>query len=361
MHPHSLNGDDGFTKGYHTSLDCAQFCFRLNKDKKLVTMEDIKTDVDLSKFIGRDLVRPLHIKWGAGYKNSMGANINVLRFNWRSITCDEGKFNAVTLEEDIQLLQKQKAGVITIPPLPSSLQCDLEQAVPLRVMSFNIWHNYGRSITKTLECIAAVKADIVCLQESSPSMTRFCAQWFGYFYSDQNSILSRFPIHDPIGLSTKHNRIDGWGGECKKGGGVSVIDVPVQGEGFRRLLVANCHLCHWPYEQFQKNKRQNASEAVKVERANCLPALTKLLRELRAAVDASGPGVLGSLLCGDFNAVSHLDYKDHYGEDVQWPCTMACEAAGLQDTYATANPDHLAAWRTNGQLQSAWSYLDSFA
>jgi hypothetical protein len=179
-------------------------------------------------------------------------------------------------------------------------------------------------------------------------MTRFCAQSLGYFFSDQNAILSRFPIHDPIGLSTKHKRSDGWGGECKKGGGVSVIDVEVEGLGLRRVLVANVHLCHWPYIAFRKRKRQGASQAVEVERTNCLPALKKVLQELRTAADAAGPGVLGSLLCGDFNATSHLDYKDHHGEDVQWPCTLACEAAGLEDTYATANPDHLASWRKTG-------------
>jgi exonuclease III len=348
VHPHSLNGHDGFTKGYHTSLECAQFRCRLKRDRKLVTIEDTKADMDLRNFCVRDAVRPSHIRWTNGVKDSLGAHINVLRFNWRSIPCDEGKFRAVTIEEDIQLLQRQKPTGIPIPPLPAALQCDLEKAVPLRVMSFNVWHNYGRSLSKTLDCITAGKADIVCLQESAPEMTRFCAQSLGYFFSDQNAILSRFPIHDPIGFSTKHKRIDGWGGECKKGGGVSVIDVLVEGAGLRRVLVANVHLCHWPYEAFQKRQRKGASEAVEVERTNCLPALKKVLQELRAAADAAGPGVLGSLLCGDFNATSHLDYKDHDGEDVQWPCTSACEAAGLEDTYAIANPGHLASWRKTG-------------
>lgn len=52
------------------------------------------------------------------------------------------------------------------------------------------------------------------------------------------------------------------------------------------------------------------------------------------------------LLCGDFNAASHLDYADEGGPfgRVDWPCSRACFDEGFVDTYARANPGHLGAW-----------------
>ena len=161
-----------------------------------------------------------------------------------------------------------------------------------------------------------------------------------------------FLVQDSNG-DTKHEADDEWDHPCVKGGGVSILRVPVKGAGQFLVPVANCHLCHWPYEAFINNERLptgpngDAMHAVEAERKYTLPALTKLLSELKAveAGCASEGRVLGSLLCGDFNSVSHLDYFDHMGTDLQWPCTLACEAAGLEDTYAAANPSDVGAWR----------------
>merc|ERR1719437_144396 len=96
------------------------------------------------------------------------------------------------------------------PPVAAEL-VPADGRVPLRVLSFNIWVNGGRSLRSTIDAIAACHADIVCLQECSPPAAKLIARALGLYCADENSTLSRFPIAPVTGLRTKHNRSEGWG------------------------------------------------------------------------------------------------------------------------------------------------------
>jgi len=293
----------------------------------------------------RDLVKPRQLGWAAAFEGCLGAHPEELNFSFRTAKCDDGRFHRVVVLVEDRGRMERRAGAGSGPAPPEEVVPVAGGRVRLRAMTFNTWVNGGRSLRGTIDAIAACGADVVCLQESSAPATRLIAKALGLFCAEENATLSRFPIAPVAGKRKKHQRSDGWGNPCRKGGGLSCVQVPVQGVGLCQILVGNCHLCHWPYLEFFKNGRTTCAKAVKLERKHCLPGLAPLLRDLSAAQRKIGPGLLGSLLCGDFNGVSYLDYLDHMGADVPFPCSLACEAAGLEDTYAQANPSHLGMWR----------------
>ena len=145
-----------------------------------------------------NVVQPRHLCWKPEEHKILGPHLELLRFNHRTLRCDDGcDYRVVTLEE-----------------LPGALIWERMRAtapdhVPLRVMSFNIWVNGGYSIQRTIAAIAAVDADIVCLQESSPAMTRLCGTALGLFFSGRNAILSRLPIQVWCGTGSLCGRL--WG------------------------------------------------------------------------------------------------------------------------------------------------------
>jgi hypothetical protein len=89
------------------------------------------------------------------------------------------------------------------------------------------------------------------------------------------------------------------------------------------------------------------------ERARRSHCATTRLPEIRAALAGLRPALragIPTLLTGDFNTPSHLDWtsavvgaREQVRYAVPWPVTEAVAAAGFQDAYRSTHPDPVAA------------------
>jgi len=222
---------------------------------------------------------------------------------------------------------------ISLPPSPAPIGGDGE--LPLSVLSFNIWCDGHISLPRTLAAISALRPDVVCLQEASAETVRRAAHRLGLFFSQEAAVLSRFPVSSVPGSVSNQ-------GQC-----ITALHVPIMGGGTFRVLVGNVHLTAYPYPPYI-HRKEGAAPAVAAERQLQLPGLLPVLDALRmlsSSVTLSNVSSVEDpiILCGDFNCASHLDYRGQ--DEIDWPCSLACTDAGLEDTYAIANPGHLGAWR----------------
>jgi endonuclease/exonuclease/phosphatase family metal-dependent hydrolase len=195
----------------------------------------------------------------------------------------------------------------------------------LRIMTFNIWLggelvNFG----KVVEAIETSKADIVGLQEATGN-TRRLADALGWYANERLQIISRFPLIDPPG-----------------GDGNYLFAQLSPGEV---VAVSNVHLPSDPYGPYLVRDGSTLEEVLENEQATRMPMLGPILSKLSELSQTGMP----VLLTGDFNSPSHLDWIDALSEvrekvkyPVEWPVTVAVEAAGFVDTYRTARPDPLA-------------------
>ena len=183
---------------------------------------------------------------------------------------------------------------------------DRAAAADVRVMSFNIW--LGGDVVdfgKVVETIEASGADVVGLQEAEGN-TRKVARALGWpYWSDRLHVVSRHPLIDR---------------------GEYVLVQLRPGEVF---ALANVHLTSDPYGPYAVRDGQSLARVLRLERRTRLPEIRATLRRLPAGVP--------TLMTGDFNTPSHLDWPS-----VPWPVTEALAAAGFQDTYRAAHPDPVA-------------------
>ena len=100
----------------------------------------------------------------------------------------------------------------------------------LKILSFNIWVNGGRSLSNCIEVIRTAGADIVGLQECNGATAQNIASDLGFYVATDNgsSIVSRFRILTNIVASG--------------GRGVTIELTPGQ-----RVHFFNCHLTAYPY------------------------------------------------------------------------------------------------------------------
>lgn len=225
----------------------------------------------------------------------------------------------------------------------------------LTIASFNIWgagRNDGQPLDRTTAAIRALDADIIGLQEvrgeSSDCSATDCpaepaslapelARALGYEWMEQltdnevlwaNAILSRHPIigTTPNGLGAR---------------------VEVEG---RQVVLFNIHATDYPYQPFQllgipygdAAFLHTAAEAVEAARAARQGALQLLLGDLAATAAADL-----YVITGDFNEPSHRDWTPAavtaglHPLAVEWPFTLAVEAAGFIDAFRTAHPDEV--------------------
>jgi|ERR1051326_4540625 endonuclease/exonuclease/phosphatase family metal-dependent hydrolase len=184
----------------------------------------------------------------------------------------------------------------------------------LKILSFNIWVNGGRSLSNCVEVIRTAGADIVGLQECTAPTAQIIASNLGFYAAPDSdaSIVSRFRIIADI--STNGGR------------GVAVELAPGQ-----RIHFFNCHLTAYPYGPYDLRDGKTQSFVIAQEKATRMPALTQLLSSMAPYIAAAEP----CFLTGDFNAPSHLDYAG-----VPWPTSIACTNAGLSDSYLVMHPHH---------------------
>ncbi|MDX1991198.1 MAG: endonuclease/exonuclease/phosphatase family protein [bacterium] len=196
------------------------------------------------------------------------------------------------------------------------------QVVDLRIMTFNIWVGGALvDFNRVVEAIESAEADIVGLQEPTGN-TRLLAERLGWHYSERTHVVSRFPLI-----------------ELPDADGAYVLAQIRPGEV---VAVMNVHLPSDPYGPYAVRDGASLEEVLELERTTRLPAIEPFLAHVPSLLEAGIP----VLLTGDFNAPSHRDWTEasvgqrpHLLYPVEWPVSLAVEAAGFRDTYRTIYPD----------------------
>jgi endonuclease/exonuclease/phosphatase family metal-dependent hydrolase len=194
------------------------------------------------------------------------------------------------------------------------------------VMTFNVW--LGGEVVdfgKVREVIRRSGADIVGLQEAEGN-TRRIARLIGWpYWSDRLHVVSRYPLIDPPEARGRY-----------------VLAQVRPGEVF---ALGNVHLTSDPYGPDAVQDGRTLRQVLRLERSTRLPEIRAALRGLRPALRAGIP----TLLTGDFNTPSHLDWtpaavgaREQVRYAVPWPVTRAVEAAGFRDAYRATHPDPVA-------------------
>jgi endonuclease/exonuclease/phosphatase family metal-dependent hydrolase len=186
--------------------------------------------------------------------------------------------------------------------------------IELKILSFNIWVNGGRSLSNCIEVIRTTGADIVGLQECNAPTAQTIASNLGFYAATDSdaSIVSRFRILTNIAAS----------------GGRGVIIELAPG---RRAHFFNCHLTAYPYGPYDLRDGKPQSFVINQEKSTRMPALKKLLSAMAPYLASAEP----CFLTGDFNAPSHFDYTAF-----PWPTSIACTNAGMNDSYFVAHPNN---------------------
>jgi endonuclease/exonuclease/phosphatase family metal-dependent hydrolase len=186
-----------------------------------------------------------------------------------------------------------------------------DEAVTLRVMSFNVWYGGEQvSLAKVGEAIRAADPDIVGVQEADRNLQRIAEAADMPYVDERRRLLSRWPIFDSgSGIRTESGASPYSTTALDK----SALHAWVMVRPGKVVAVANVHLSSGSDEA-----------AVRLAEAVPLAALGRLATD--------GTPVF---LTGDFNASSHLDPVTRSDSAV----TRLLADAGLRDSYRAVHPD----------------------
>lgn len=200
----------------------------------------------------------------------------------------------------------------------------------IRVLTFNIGQgNFG--LPGVIELIRSSGADVVGLQESAPNAAKI-AQELGYNYiqTGYSTILTRFNI------------------ESVTPGGSGII---ARTDGGKQFAFFDKHMFYKPYQPYQllqipyegapfiSTEKEAIDEANKARRAD--------VEDLQKDIDSLKDAGLPTIVVGDFNEPSHLDWTDATAKigrhpiKVDWPASKAMEADGFKDAYRQILPDEV--------------------
>jgi endonuclease/exonuclease/phosphatase family metal-dependent hydrolase len=201
-----------------------------------------------------------------------------------------------------------------------------EEAVVLRVMTFNIWYGATRThgLDQVVEAIELAGADVVGLQEPYARLRRV-ARELGFHASPRMHLISRYPILEPQGSDGR------W---------AYLLLAPG-----RVVAIANTHLPCCPYTPYRiVNRDLPRPEALGQEQRTRLRAISEQLAALEPLIRQEIP----TFFTGDFNAPSHRDWTRPAVRarglpyPIRWPVSLAMEDAGFVDSYRAVHPDPVA-------------------
>jgi endonuclease/exonuclease/phosphatase family metal-dependent hydrolase len=248
-------------------------------------------------------------------------------------------------------------------------------ATELSVATFNVWgagSNEGKAIRETVAVLKGLEADVLALQEirseseacdaehcgaAGASFATELGEALGYFVFEQsaenevlwaNAILSRYPIAGAL----PHD--------------IGAI-INVDGD---EVAVFNVHLTDYPYQPYQLTHIEYG-DAPFLESESAAIASAESARG--AAVDflldtASGLGHTITIICGDFNEPSHLDWTESAAQigrnplAVMFPASQKIAGAGFIDAYRSYRMDEIAhpgfTWTPIASLQNKREHHD---
>jgi exonuclease III len=202
----------------------------------------------------------------------------------------------------------------------------LADPVTIRVMVFNIEEGgAGVDFAKVVEAIRRADADIVAIQEAMGSTARVAEALDWAYASHRTQVVSRYPLILPA-------ETDG-------------VSAYVEVRPGYVVALASVHPPAEPYGPELALAGGSADEVMALERRIRLPRLDRPLALLPRLAEAGIP----VFLLGDFNAPSHLDWtaatvglRPHVRTPIEWPVSLAIEAAGFRDSWREIHPDPVA-------------------
>lgn len=218
-----------------------------------------------------------------------------------------------------------------------------KQAMPLKVLTLNIWQNAARvpgGVDKLVHQIERSEAKIVLLQEAND-----VADLLGPRLKMEVrraperalAILSAFPIGETKSFSRSL---------------AAKVSTPA-GE----IEVIAVHLPAYPYGPYLACfRKQGEGEILAVEENARAKDLREDLRALAAWGSPAGPRILA----GDLNSPSHRDWTGAPGagpcaRKLAFPATKLIEGAGFADAFRTRHPDPVAVPGTTWSTVEKWN------
>ncbi|MEM7311442.1 MAG: endonuclease/exonuclease/phosphatase family protein [Planctomycetota bacterium] len=239
----------------------------------------------------------------------------------------------VLAEEDVRASFVARLGEERRPPAREAWD-----GSPLRVLAWNIWHGGRRKgvdegVQRVVEVIEQSGADVVLMQETYGSGPRIAGRLGFDFYlrSSNLSVLSRFPIQGV------HRLFQGF----RFGGATIELRPGVE------IEVHSLWIHHLPDVGAALAAGAGVEELLAEEEKTRGAEMRSILAAL--ADDRDARPALPTLVGGDFNSGSHLDWtagaaglSNHGGLVVPWPVSLAMAAARFVDTFRARHEDPLA-------------------
>lgn len=223
-------------------------------------------------------------------------------------------------------VQRVLAALALLLTLATPALAQTDDAVELRVMTFNIWLGGDQvNLGRTFDAIRAADPDILLLQEAE-GQTRKFAEALGWPYAmERRHIISKYPLFDPPAADADYAFA-----EIRPG---------------RFVAVANIHLTAEPYGPYAVREGKTAEEVLALEKETRLPEIETYIAQLSPLAAGGVPAIIG----GDFNAPSHLDWtaamaaaRPQVRFPLEWPVGKALADAGFRDSYREIHPDPVA-------------------
>ncbi|MFB7664672.1 endonuclease/exonuclease/phosphatase family protein [Kitasatospora sp. NPDC056138] len=202
----------------------------------------------------------------------------------------------------------------------------------LKVASWNLW-DAGTHVTdgveKQLRTVLTQGLDVLALQETAGTAAQALATalgWYAYQSAGSLGVLSRYPLTAVTGTTAT----------------LPAAAVTVQLPGARTVRLWAAHLDEADYGPYAL---QDGTSAAQVETAEAASTRGRQAKALAAAVKADVAGGVPVILAAGLSSPSHLDWTaataaSHGGVGpLNWPVTVALQAAGLTDAHRAAHPD----------------------
>ncbi|MFF1955346.1 endonuclease/exonuclease/phosphatase family protein, partial [Kitasatospora herbaricolor] len=199
----------------------------------------------------------------------------------------------------------------------------------LKTAAWNLW-DAGTHVTDALEkqlrVILTQGLDVLALQETAGTAAQALADalgWYAYQSPGSVGILSRYPLTAGTAATTA----------------LPAAGVTLQLPGGRTARFWAAHLSEAGYGPYAVQDGQSAAQVEAAENASVRLQQAKALATAVKADIATGVPVV---LAAGLASPSHLDWTAATGRPLNWPVTVALQAAGLTDSFRSAHPDPVA-------------------
>ncbi len=210
-----------------------------------------------------------------------------------------------------------------------------QQENPLRVMTWNIWHG-GREDgaesgpQRVVDVIRESAADVVAMQETYGS-GEWISQQLGFHFHPRGtnvSIHSRFPVIEDLSVFEEFKCVG------------ALLQLPDE----RRLAFFSIWLPYnteiWAEGTRDVNDPQSMKQACQASADD----LQKIWTGIKQRLDDPAYDHVPIIIAGDFNSMSHLDYRPSFQDQfgglvIDWPTSHVLIDNGFRDAWRELHPE----------------------